>query len=58
MTLDKKLGFQYSDRFSIRAMREEIFSIMKSARHGSYTRFNKAPRILQQNQSSKFEPHV
>ena len=39
--LDKKLGFQYSDRFSIRAMREEIFSIMKRAKHGSYTRCEK-----------------
>jgi len=28
--LDKKLGFQYSDKFSIRQMREEIMAIMKT----------------------------
>lgn len=42
-TLDKKMNFQYSDRFSIRAMREEIFSIMKSAKHGKYSRHTKSP---------------
>jgi len=38
--LDRKLGFQYSDRFNIRQMREEIFSIMgRINKTGHYSKY-------------------
>lgn len=39
--LDRKLGFQYSDRFNIRQMREEIFSIMSRInKTGHYSKYD------------------
>ena len=38
--LDRKLGFQYSDKFNIKQMREEIFSIMsKINKTGHYSQY-------------------
>ena len=38
--LDRKLGFQYSDRFNIKQMREEIFSIMNRInKTGHYSKY-------------------
>lgn len=39
-TLDKKLGFKYSDSFSIRQMREEIMAILgKQKKKGNYSEY-------------------
>ncbi len=52
--LDKKLGFQYSDNFSIRQMREEIFSIMKKVnKTGKYSQYKteRSNKLFVENES-------
>lgn len=58
-TLDRKLGLQYSDKLSIRHMREEVFSAMrqinKQGHYSQHLAVPKLPSTRQEQRASKGE---